>query len=150
MTDCTFCLIASGELEPDSVAYEDRDVVAFMSRGTRPNNRGHAAVIPRVHVETIYDLPDELAGPLMRGLAAVARGVKRAFDADGVTIRQHNEPAGGQRVPHLHFHVVPRFADDDFPSWGSVDLITEAERAELAAELSQAMHEAGHEGSEDD
>ena len=61
MTDCLFCEIAAGRVEPESVAYRDSEVVAFMSRGTRDRNLGHTAVIPRTHIETIYELPDELA-----------------------------------------------------------------------------------------
>jgi histidine triad (HIT) family protein len=75
----------------------------------------------------------------MRALVDVARGVKRAFGAEGITIRQHNERAGGQDVDHLHFHVVPRFVDDGFPSWGSVRHTTPIERAEFAHTLSLAL-----------
>jgi histidine triad (HIT) family protein len=139
MATCVFCDIARGVHEPEGVALRTADVVAFMSRGTRPRNLGHTCVIPRAHVETIYDLPDDLAGPLMRELASVARAVKAAFRADGVSIRQNNEVLGGQSVPHLHFHVVPRFADDEVPSWGEIRHTTPDERADLAGKLSAAL-----------
>ena len=71
-------------------------------------------VITREHVPDLYALPDTLAGPVLRAVAAAARATKKAFTADGVSVRQNTDPAGGQDVFHVHCHVVPRFAGDDF------------------------------------
>lgn len=71
-------------------------------------------VVPVKHIEQIYNLDSDLVGPVMATLARVAGAVKQVFAADGVSIRQNNEPAAGQDVFHLHFHVVPRFTGDAF------------------------------------
>ena len=107
--DCIFCRIIRHEA-PASIVHEAEHVVVFMS--LHQFNAGHALVVPREHIVNIYSLPDRLAGPLFAASARVARAIKKAFQADGVTIRQHNERAGGQEVMHLHVHVVPRYYED--------------------------------------
>ena len=69
-------------------------------------------MVPRRHVENLYELPDELAGPILSMAARVARAAKRAFAADGVTLRQNNEAASDQHLFHFHLHVISRFAGD--------------------------------------
>jgi histidine triad (HIT) family protein len=112
--DCVFCRIARGELDPEVVAFRDVHTVVFPSLHQQPRNLGHTLVIPTRHIAQIYDLSDDVAGPLMATLARVAKAVKHACSADGITIRQNNERHGGQDVFHIHFHVIPRFADDGF------------------------------------
>lgn len=111
---CAFCAIATGALTPDVLAYSDRHTAVFPSLHQRPRNQGHMLVVPAVHVAQIYEVEGVLAGALMSTLARVARAVKHAFAADGISVRQANEPHGGQDVMHVHFHVIPRFAGDDF------------------------------------
>ena len=77
-----------------------------------PLNPGHVLVIPRQHVESIYELPDALAGPVLSTAVRVARIAKRVFSAEGVTLRQNNGAASDQHLFHFHLHVVPRFAGD--------------------------------------
>ena len=145
-TTCVFCRILRGELTPDVVAYRDAQTAVFPSLDQQPKNRGHMLVVPTVHVAHIYDLDSALAGPLMTTLARVARAVKTVCSAEGVSIRQNNEPHGGQDVFHLHFHVIPRFArdgfntgDDRFPL-GAVKVALE-ERVDQARRLAKALGE---------
>ncbi len=107
---CILCRVAADEV-PCALVARTPEVLAFIS--PLPLNSGHTLIIPHRHVTNLYDLPDELAGPILIMAARVARGVKRAFAADGITVRQHNEPAGGQEVFHFHLHVIPRFVGDD-------------------------------------
>jgi diadenosine tetraphosphate (Ap4A) HIT family hydrolase len=101
-------------------------------------------VIPNQHVAHIYDIDDKLAGPLMTTLARVAAAVKRAWCADGVSIRQNNEQHGDQDVFHIHFHVIPRFADDAFTTgddrfpFGKVEVPLD-KRVEQAKKLSEIL-----------
>ena len=111
---CVFCAIASGALSPQVLAYRDDWTAVFPSLHQQPRNQGHMLVVPTRHIAHIYDVDGDVAAGLMRTLAGAARAVKRAFVADGVTIRQNNEPHGGQDVFHVHFHVIPRFAGDAF------------------------------------
>lgn len=104
-TDCVFCRIVRGEA-PASLVLRDDDVAAFMALPqARP---GHVLVVPVRHLRDIYELPDELAGPLLATTARVARAVRRALQPEGISLLQNNGPAAGQTVFHLHIHVLPR------------------------------------------
>jgi histidine triad (HIT) family protein len=101
-----FARILRGEI-PSHRVYEDDRVVAFMD--VMPQGAGHTLVVPKAASRNILDADPATFGPLMAAVQKVARAVKAAFAADGITILQYNEAAGGQSVFHLHFHVIPRF-----------------------------------------
>jgi RimJ/RimL family protein N-acetyltransferase/diadenosine tetraphosphate (Ap4A) HIT family hydrolase len=142
---CVFCAIVHGELTPQAVAYRDADAAVFPARHQRPANRGHMLVVPVSHVSAIYDIGRPLGGALLDAVARISRALKRAWGADGVCIRQNNEPHGGQDVFHLHFHVIPRFAGDGFDigedrfPFGAVE-VPIAERMAQAARLREALN----------
>lgn len=73
---------------------------------------GGLLVIPKLHVENLYEFPDALALPLQRTIRRCALNLKRSLRCEGVSTRQHNEPAGNQDVWHYHVHVFPRWSDD--------------------------------------
>ena len=101
-----FAKILRGEL-PCQKVHETDGVLAFMD--IMPRGDGHVLVIPKARARNILDVkPDDLA-ELMKAVQVVARAAKEAFSADGLTIQQFNESAGGQVVFHLHVHVIPRF-----------------------------------------
>jgi histidine triad (HIT) family protein len=104
-----FAKIIRGEL-PSAKVYEDELVYAFMDAGQV--NPGHVLVATRQPYETLLDADDESAAAMMRAAARIARAVQKAFSPDGITILQANKPAGGQTVPHLHLHVLPRYEND--------------------------------------
>ena len=143
-TSCVFCRIARAELTPEILAFRDGQTVVFPSLHQQPANRGHMLVLPARHVAHIYEIGGDLAGPLMMTLARVAAAVKTAFRADGVSIRQNNEEHGDQSVFHVHFHVIPRYADDGFTTgdepfpMGAVQVPLD-ERVEQAKKLSMAL-----------
>ena len=100
-----FAKILRGEL-PAHKLYEDADTFALMD--IMPRGDGHCLVLPKKPSRNILDVdPDSLAA-VMRTTQKLARAVVKAFSADGVTVQQFNEPAGGQVVFHLHVHVIPR------------------------------------------
>ena len=100
-----FAKILRGEL-PAHKVYEDDKVFAFLD--IMPRAPGHTLVIPKSPARTILDIaPDDLAY-LSKATQTIARAAMRVFAADGLTIQQFNEPAGGQVVFHLHVHVIPR------------------------------------------
>lgn len=104
--DNIFAKILRGAI-PSTRVYEDADVVAFMD--VMPQGNGHTLVLPKVPSRNLLDADPQTLGPLMVAVQKIARAVKLAFAADGVTIIQFNEPASGQTVFHLHVHVIPRF-----------------------------------------
>jgi histidine triad (HIT) family protein len=104
---CTFCEIIAGEQPADVVLATD-DVVAFLDR--RPVFKGHVLLVPRQHVHTLTDLPDELVVPLMTATRTLARAVVDGLDAQGSFVAMNNVVS--QSVAHLHVHVVPRTKGD--------------------------------------
>ena len=101
-----FAKILRGEL-PSHRVYEDEETFAFMD--IMPRGDGHCLVIPKKPSRNIFDVDAESLAAVMRTAQKLARAVVPAFQADGVTVQQFNEPAGGQVVFHLHVHVIPRF-----------------------------------------
>ncbi|PAQ09359.1 HIT family protein [Mesorhizobium temperatum] len=101
-----FAKILRGEI-PSHRVYEDDAVVAFMD--LMPQGPGHTLVVPKAPSRNLLDADPAVFGPLFANVQNVARAVKKAFDADGVTVMQFNEPASGQTVFHLHVHIIPRF-----------------------------------------
>ena len=115
---CPFCAVAAA-LEADYCYTKTDDVVlrtdhvtGFISSHWWPRNPGHVILIPNAHHENIYDLPDELGALLFQASRRVALALKDAYGCEGVSTRQHNEPAGYQDVWHFHLHVFPRYVDD--------------------------------------
>ena len=102
-----FARILRGEL-PSERVYENQDVVALMD--IMPRGDGHVLVVPKAKSRNLLDADPEALAALFKAVQTVARAVKAAFEADGVTIQQFNESAGGQVVFHLHVHVIPRFS----------------------------------------
>lgn len=107
MVDCKFCEIAAGE-RPAAVVYESGDVVAFLD--SRPLFPGHTLLMPRRHVETLDDLPDELVAPLFKAARLLSRAVETGLEAEGSFVAINNRVS--QSVPHLHVHIVPRRRKD--------------------------------------
>jgi len=110
LRSCVFCQIIAGELESSRV-YEDAYTVAFMNQ--RQANPGHVLVVPKRHIETIYDLDDDTAARLFQTVVKMSRGVRSAFDCSGLNIWQSNGEMAGQEIFHVHFHIFPRREDDD-------------------------------------
>ena len=100
-----FAKILRGEL-PSHKVYEDDRAFAFLD--IMPRAPGHTLVIPKAPARNILDIkPDDLAYA-MTVAQKIAKAAMTVFSADGVTVQQFNEPAGGQVVFHLHIHVIPR------------------------------------------
>ena len=112
-TDCIFCKISAGAL-PCSKVYEDELSIAFMDIG--PIIKGHTLVIPRAHHDPITDTPDDVLKHLICVVRTIARALTDGLGAEGVNVTQANGVSAGQVVPHIHFHVIPRFSDDGH-SW---------------------------------
>lgn len=100
-----FAKIMRGEL-PSHTVYEDAETLAIMD--IMPRADGHVLVIPKTACRNLLDAPPDALKAVALTTQKLARAVKAAFDADGVTIQQFNEAAGGQVVFHLHVHVMPR------------------------------------------
>ena len=101
-----FAKILRGEM-PCVRVFEDDVALAFMD--IMPRAEGHVLAIPKTPARGLLDMPADALGPYMQRVQKVAAAVRKAMAADGLTIQQFNEAAGGQVVFHLHFHVLPRW-----------------------------------------
>ena len=93
---------------PSVRVYEDDETLCFMD--IMPRTDGHCLVIPKTPCRNVLDASDAQLAAVMATVKKVANAAKAAFDADGITLQQFNETAGGQEVFHLHFHIHPRHA----------------------------------------
>jgi len=104
--DNIFAKILRGDM-PSHKIYEDEQTFAFMD--IMPRGDGHCLVIPKSPARNIFDIEPDALGAVMTTVQLLSKALLTAFDADGVTIQQFNEPAGGQVVFHYHCHIIPRF-----------------------------------------
>jgi histidine triad (HIT) family protein len=100
-----FAKILRGEFPCYSV-FEDDDVLAFLD--IMPRVSGHTLVIPKAAARNILDISSDDFAHVARATRKITRAAMTAFKADGITVQQFNETAGGQMVFHLHMHVMPR------------------------------------------
>ena len=100
-----FAMILRGEF-PCYKVYEDEHTLAFLD--IMPRSAGHTLVLPKAPARNILDIKVEDYLHVARATHKIAAAAKKAFDADGITVQQFNETAGGQVVFHLHVHVMPR------------------------------------------
>jgi histidine triad (HIT) family protein len=101
-----FARILRGEV-PAHKVYEDGDTFVFMD--IMPRTEGHTLVIPKAAVRTLLDASEAQLTACIKTVQRIAVAAKQAFAADGITVLQASESAGGQVVFHLHFHVMPRW-----------------------------------------
>jgi len=129
-----FAKILRGEL-PCHKVYESDRILAFMD--VMPRGDGHVLVIPKAKARNILDVEPDALAEVAKAVQIVGQAAKRALAADGLTIQQFNESAGGQVVFHLHFHVIPRFDGVALkPHTGQM------EKPELLAELAAKIRAA--------
>ena len=101
-----FGKILRGEI-PAHKVYEDDVALAFMD--IMPRAEGHVLVIPKEPARGLLDISTPTLGMLIKRVQHVARAVKTALGADGLTLHQFSESAGGQVIFHLQFHILPRW-----------------------------------------
>ncbi len=137
---CPFCRVSKGIedefviTKQSDIIFQNETVTAFISSHWWPNNHGHVIIISNEHFENLYDLPDHISVEIHRIEKIVALGFKEVFKCDGISSRQHNEPAGNQDVWHYHLHVFPRYKEDNLYQLDRKQT-TETERAPYAKKL---------------
>jgi histidine triad (HIT) family protein len=109
-TDCIFCNIVAKKL-PAHIVYEDDEILAFLD--IRPINPGHTLVIPKAHVASLNDLDLMLAGRQFQVAGRIAAALRKSgLKCEGINVWLADGKAAFQEVPHIHIHVIPRFAGD--------------------------------------
>ncbi len=123
---------------PAVIVYEDDEVLAFMDIG--PIIKGHVLVIPKVCYDPVSAVPDALLARLIITAGRIAEAQTRGLGADGVNIIQNNGRAAGQEVPHVHFHVIPRFEGDGHHwNWDAKSYEDPAEMEDLAGQIRREL-----------
>jgi histidine triad (HIT) family protein len=134
-TNNIFAKILRGEL-PCHKIYEDEHTLAFLD--IMPRATGHALVIPKAPARNLLDVDPASLAHVMRTAQKVAQAAMKVFAADGISLQQFSEPAGGQVVFHLHVHVVPR--KEGVPMRAPASFKEEpAVLAEQARQMSEAL-----------
>ena len=141
--ECPFCAVVRGRENPpwtyrsDVVQYDDA-TTAWINRRWWVNTPGAVVVVPNHHVENMYELDGDLAGAVHSAARVIALAMKDAYGCDGISTRQHNEPAGDQEVWHYHLHVFPRWHGDGLYG-SSARLTTPEEREPYADRLRRSL-----------
>jgi histidine triad (HIT) family protein len=106
---CLFCNIANGMMESATI-FENSEFRVILDKF--PGAKGHTLIIPKEHIDDIYDLDTETAGSIFELAAIVAKSLKNVLQCDGMNILQNNGLIAGQTVFHFHLHLIPRFNED--------------------------------------
>lgn len=117
---CPICLGIQGTennytlLNQSDLVYKDKLTSVFINSFFLKGNEGHLIVVPNKHIENIYNLNPDISSAIMQTAQQMSILLKKAYDCDGVTLRQNNEPAGDQHAFHFHLHIFPRYLNDQF------------------------------------
>ncbi len=133
---CIFCRIVRRQA-PASIIYEDETVMVFLD--IRPLNIGHTLVIPKAHYVGIFDIPEKDLTNVYKVSKQISVAIKKATNADGISIIQQNGKAAGQDIFHLHVHVVPRFEGQKLPSFHDLKEVERVKLDEVAKEIKQNL-----------
>jgi histidine triad (HIT) family protein len=109
--NCIFCDIINKKANAE-ILFENESVLAFLD--IRPVNYGHTLVIPKIHYENFLSLPEEELCEIIKVTKNLSGTIINSLNLEGFNIVANNGMAAGQSVFHFHFHIIPRFKDDDF------------------------------------
>jgi histidine triad (HIT) family protein len=141
--DCPFCRklrrVDADADAPVGLVHIDDQVGVIVNHTSWNGRPSSLMVVPRLHVENLYALPDALGSHLLRAARRSAYALLTVDQCDGIAVRQHNEPAGGQDVWHLHIHVISSWHGEEFGAAGATRRVTSpAEQDERSAALRPA------------
>ena len=108
---CLFCRIINGEI-PAFKVYEDNDVLAFLD--ISQETTGHTLVIPKKHVENIFELDEELASKMFSVVTKLAKLLKEKLGCVAINILNNSGELAGQSVMHFHIHLIPQYENEHF------------------------------------
>lgn len=136
MDNCIFCKIISGDI-PSTVLYEDDNFKVIMD--ISPASKGHVIILTRKHFENLFELGDKEAEKVLVIARKIATAMKKELNCDGINFLQNNGKAAGQSVFHIHFHLIPRYKDDNINISWTPGKYKDGEVAELAEKISKLI-----------
>ena len=107
---CIFCMIANHEIN-SSIIYEDEQVVAFLDLSQV--TKGHTLVVPKKHYENVLECDPETLGHVIQVTQMLSKRIMERTNAKGVNILNNCNEVAGQSVMHMHFHIIPRYSEND-------------------------------------
>ncbi|MCH8491450.1 MAG: HIT family protein [Oceanicaulis sp.] len=131
-----FAKILRGDA-PAVKVFEDDQVLAIMD--VFPQSEGHVLIIPKARARNLLDLPGEAASAAIERVQRLARAVDAALKPDGVMVAQFNGAPAGQSVFHVHFHVIPRWADRTIAGHGQAGQADVKALEALAEQIKAAL-----------
>ena len=108
--DCIFCKLANGEITTNAI-YDDDDFTVILDMG--PATKGHALILPKEHYANLFELPEETASKVMVLAKRQATKMKERLNCQGFNLVQNNGECAGQTVMHFHYHLIPRYENDN-------------------------------------
>lgn len=135
MSDCLFCKIVKGAI-PFAKVYEDDKILAFLD--IKPVNPGHTLVITKEHYANLLETPEEYLAAIIAVSKKIAPAVLKAVGSLGFNLGVNNGSVAGQLVPHVHFHIMPRFTGDGHELWHGVEYAPE-EMARVAEAIRKEL-----------
>ncbi|HUO09528.1 MAG TPA: HIT family protein [Phycisphaerae bacterium] len=135
--NCIFCKIIAGQI-PSFKVYEDDTVFAFLDVG--PLVRGHTLVVPKAHHATVMDAPPEVVGAVSQRIPKISRAVLAATGAKACHVLVNNGSEAMQSVHHLHYHILPRKAGDEFHIPWNAKPLDKGSAPELVAAIQRGLH----------
>lgn len=129
--NCIFCDILNGKRDGHFI-YEDESHVAFLDK--YPVDVGHSLIIPRKHHEKITDMETFDVGNIFSVVPKVAKAILNATGADAFTLSQNNGKSAKQIIPHVHIHIIPRYAVKG-AIWTKREIADDSELLELSKKI---------------
>jgi histidine triad (HIT) family protein len=117
---CPICLGNTGVenentmLKQADLVFRDELTSVWINSLWLKGNEGHVIIVPNTHYENIYDLPADIGHRIFDVAKKIALAIKKAYECNGITLRQNNEAAGDQHALHYHLHIFPRYTGDSF------------------------------------
>jgi histidine triad (HIT) family protein len=109
--NCVFCDIVNGK-EKAEILFEDENTLSFLD--IRPFNYGHSLIVPKKHYDNFLEIPTDELKSVINTTQIISAAVTKSLKPEGFNILANNGSAAGQTIFHFHFHIIPRFRDDDF------------------------------------
>jgi histidine triad (HIT) family protein len=136
MNDCLFCKIVRKDI-PSTSLYEDQDVYAFLD--IQPVQPGHVLVVPKIHAATLLEMQEESLTKTILAVQRLTKAVVVGLGVSGFNVVQNNGAESGQKIFHVHFHIIPRRAGDGLEVWPNRAYSSEQEKAEIAERICQSL-----------
>ncbi len=136
MNECLFCKIVQGQV-PSYKVYEDDTIMAFLD--SKPVNRGHALIVPKVHASSLLETPTHTLTDMMTAVPGLAKAIMKAVGAQAFNLMVNTGKESGQLVDHVHMHVIPRFDGDGYKHWMGKHYDNDTQANEVANAIRAAL-----------